>query len=677
VNSNPIQASIVPDLQAECVYALVRVNSKDVRALIDTGSPITVASASLCQNLEILPYNGSFRSYTGHRLDVLGYTELQIGYRGRMCPIPAVVVRNPQFEMLLGINWIRKYVPPNHGTWDLDSIQVGEGEVSAPIVESELRTESEPTMEVEVDTVDDDELILGGGFVDPDGPHAFDIVAVVNTDEMVELQAKDPYCLAMRSRDEFVLRRGVLCKVYAVTTGPLYRIVVPAAMRETILIQAHDANMSGHLGVDKTMARIQQSYYWPGLRASVEKYVRSCSTCQHRNIAKCQLKAPLQILPTVGVFQRIYMDFVICPKSARGHTSILTVICSTSKFLVAVPMRSQSAIATATALIEHVFLVYGFPNELFSDRGTNFTSEIVRSVTYLMNVHSVFSSAYSPHSSGQVERVNQTVVDILAKIVESERVRWSDLLPYAVWAYNSSVHSSTGFSPYQVVFGLAPRDPRLDMTVFDEATPLVSVEDHVKYGFTKIRERVHQNIDIAKVRYKKNADRSVRRDQEFAVGEKVLVKNQKGTKFEDRFTGPFRILRILNPASLWVRDDVISREFSVNVDKCKRFVERADEDNVVETDSQPAIENVSPPISSQSVPAASQSPPSDRPPSVPVSPSAPQRPLMGGYFSLIQDPPNSQASLPPESTVPRKVHVDSNASRRPIDRSPYDLRPRV
>src|SRR5579863_6289232 len=114
----------------------------------------------------------------------------------------------------------------------------------------------------------------------------------------------------------------------------------------------------------------------------------------------------------------------------------------------------------------------------------------------------VFSSAYSPHSSGQVERVNQTIVDILAKLVKDEPIRWSDLLPYAVWSYNSSVHSSTGFSPFQVVFGLQPKDPNLDSFEAIRGTPLMSVADHVKFGFTEIRKKVRSNLQIAAAQYK-------------------------------------------------------------------------------------------------------------------------------------------------------------------------------
>lgn len=465
-----------------------------------------------------------------------------------------------------------------------------------------------------------------------------DFVGMVQTEELIDLQQRDPYCLAVKDRDEFVTRNGVLCKVYSITTGPMYKIVVPSSLREMLIVQAHDATTSGHMGIEKTLARVQVSYFWPNMRAAVEKYVRSCSVCQHRNIAKYQLKAPMQALPIVAVFQRVYMDYVICPRSSRGHSSILTVICSTSKFLIAIPMKSQSAVATALALLEKVFLIFGFPAELCSDRGTNFTSDVVRTITNLLGIHSIFSSAYSPHTSGQVERVNQSIIDVLAKVTKDEPLRWSDILPYAVWAYNSAQHASTGFSPYQVLFGAVPKDPNLDPASFNESTPLSSVEDHVKFGFTHVRQKVRSNLENAIFRYKKNADRSVRRDSPFVPGEKVLIKNQKSTKLGDRYIGPFKIIRIINPASLWVRDEVIGREFSVNLDKVKRYVERP---------TQP--EDFGVVIMEESVPI--------------VQPAL--------------SPPPNPVTIPVCPPAPKARRIDSNPSRRPIDRDPYELRPRT
>ena len=737
-----IQASIIPDLESPCLYLDISVNGRQLSALFDTGSPISVVTAELCGDREVLPYGNRFRSCTGHSLDIVGYTIMDFVFESRLCPIPCVVVRNSAYPVLLGMNWIRKHIQPEDDIWRAHGQDDGNDvrlDVSPIHETSETQDDADdggilplvesPDLTVEPEWVEQE----------PQTPceEQWDTcVGLVQADEMAEMQGKDPYCVAMRDKPEFVTRKGILHKVYSVGTGPVYRIVVPAPLREILVAQAHESITTGHVGSDKTFARIQQGYFWPGMRSLIEEYVKSCKLCQKRNLAKRQLKAPLQMLPIVGVFQRLFMDYVICPKSSRGHTSILTVICSTSKFLVAIPMRSQTAVATAGALLERVFLIYGFPVEIFSDRGTNFISQVVRGITGLLGIHSKFSSAYSPHSSGQVERVNQSIIDILSKTVADEPLRWSDLLQYAVWAYNSAVHSSTGYSPYQVVFGIVPKDPSLDALGMDEGTPLVSIEDHVRHGFTHVRDKVRANIERARASYKKMADRSVRRDPPFVQGEQIMMKSRDGQKFDPRYVGPYEIRRIINPASLWVRDET-GREFSVNVDKCKRYVGRKDyprefdfmwEETAVPKTQENAQVTIPPkPLSPQTQENAQVTiPPKPLSPQIQIAqgpivprPPSPQTPLSPGPGQHIPSPTQPSTSwagahgftpplppplpmqqstsragvqgfvppLPPSPPMqqdPRpqrrpqtpRPRGDSNPSRRPIERDPYLLRDR-
>jgi len=644
-SKNGILASNFNGIESPCIYLRVAIRDRVVDGLFDTGSPITAISADLCRDYKLSPYEGSFRSCTGHSLNIVGCTIVDMVYKDKPCPIPCVVVKNPVCPLILGMNWITRYCPvnlDNDGSGQVGNTdhQVAENKNQADVIDLDGSEFSEGVNVENVDSrvADIQESVSDTDNEMPDleGDESGEVVAMIQGDDLRDAQGRDIYCQSMKVSKDFVLRDGVLYKVYAIGTGPIYRAVIPVSMREAMVSQAHDSATAGHVGVDKTLARLKQSYFWPGMKSYVEKYVGSCGKCQTRNIAKMQLKAPIQLLPVVGVFQRVYMDFVICPKSSRGHSSILTVIDSTSKFLIAIPMRTQDAIATATALIMHVFLIFGFPHELFSDRGTNFTSDIVKTITHVLGIHSVFSSAYSPHSSGQVERVNQTIIDIVAKVVKDEPKRWSDLLPYAVWAYNSAVHSSTSFAPYHVVFGIPPKDPNIHPMEPGDMTQLTSVLDHVKFGFTTVRDRVRENITHAASLYKRYADKSVRRDPEFTVGEQVLVRAHTSPKFGERFGGPFTILRIINPASLWIRDEVTTRQFSVNVDKCKRYVSRG---------VQPKDFDI--------VVVEQQEEPSSPPPN------------MSGV-------PN----CPPAPSSIRVRGVDTNPSRCPIQRDPYELRVR-
>src|SRR5277367_1766137 len=106
------QASIVPDLETPCTYLQVSIDNRYHSALFDTGSPISVVTADLCGNRKIMPYMGKFRSCTGHSLDILGYATIEFDFNGRQCPIPCIVVSRSACPVILGMNWIVKYVRP-------------------------------------------------------------------------------------------------------------------------------------------------------------------------------------------------------------------------------------------------------------------------------------------------------------------------------------------------------------------------------------------------------------------------------------------------------------------------------------------------------------------------------------------------------------------------------------
>jgi hypothetical protein len=148
-----------------------------------------------------------------------------------------------------------------------------------------------------------------------------------------------------------------------------------------------------------------------------------------------------------------------------------------------------------------------------------------------------------------------------------------------VWSYNTAGHCATGYSPYQVVFGIPPKEPNLEPSRFRECTQLSSLDDYVRFGCSVIRNKVRENILKARVGYKTQADKFVRRDA-FNAGEKVLVRNVVGShKFGNRFNGPYVVFKVINPTSVMLKDPVTNREFSANVDKCKKYNERESSDS--------------------------------------------------------------------------------------------------
>ena len=107
----------------------------------------------------------------------------------------------------------------------------------------------------------------------------------------------------------------------------------------------------------------------------------------------------------------------------------------------------------ARLLMEHIICRYGVPLELLSDRGADFLSELVTEVCRLAGIKKLNTSAYHPQTDGMVERFNRTLTDV---VVHGNQ--WEQYLNYLLFDYGVKPHSSTGASPFQLLYG---RDARL------------------------------------------------------------------------------------------------------------------------------------------------------------------------------------------------------------------------
>ena len=123
----------------------------------------------------------------------------------------------------------------------------------------------------------------------------------------------------------------------------VYQIVVPTVHRREVLELAHDLPMSGHLGVRKTHNRILQHFFWPGLKRDVAKWCKECHTCQLGGKPNQKIpQAPLHPIPAFDEpFSHIIIDCVgPLPKTKSQNEYLLTIMCSSTRFPEAIPLRS-------------------------------------------------------------------------------------------------------------------------------------------------------------------------------------------------------------------------------------------------------------------------------------------------------------------------------------------------
>ncbi|MGH0122279.1 UNVERIFIED_CONTAM: hypothetical protein FKN15_040606, partial [Acipenser sinensis] len=203
--------------------------------------------------------------------------------------------------------------------------------------------------------------------------------------------------------------------------------------------------------------RIVQRFYWIGIRKTVEHFCKSCPTCQ-RTSPRPHLRAPLKPMPIIDVpFERIAMDFVgPLSRSARGHEYVLVILDYATRYPEAIPLRNMASKTVAKELVQ-VFSRVGIPREILTDQGTPFINRLMQDLCATLRIKPIRTSVYHPQTDGLVERFNKTLKAMLRKVIGKDGKDWDLLLPYLMFAVREVPQASTGFSPFELLYGRQPR----------------------------------------------------------------------------------------------------------------------------------------------------------------------------------------------------------------------------
>src|ERR1044072_8468760 len=198
------------------------------------------------------------------------------------------------------------------------------------------------------------------------------------------------------------------------------------------------------------------------MKRDIARYVAECDVCRHIKAEHQRTAGTLQTFPSPEwKWDKVSMDFITgFPKTQKGNDAIFVVIDRLSKVAHFLPIcESITASQLADLYVLRVVSLHGVPLEINSDRGSLFTSRFWQSFQNVMGTHLSFSTAFHPQSSGQVERVNQVLEDMLRACVISFGKNWEKSLPFAEFAYNNSFQSSLGMAPFEFLYGRKCRTP--------------------------------------------------------------------------------------------------------------------------------------------------------------------------------------------------------------------------
>lgn len=290
-----------------------------------------------------------------------------------------------------------------------------------------------------------------------------------------------------------------------------------------IIHELHGGGLGGHFGRDKTMALVQERYYWPKMMRDVERYVSRCMTYQQAKGGK-QNSGLYQPLPIPSSsWEDISMDFVLgLPRTKRGNDAIYVVVDRFSKMAHFIPCKNTTdASHTAHLSFKEVVRLHGVPKTITSDRDTRFMSHFWRTLWKLMATKLQFSSTCHPQTDGQTEVVNRTLGNLLRCLASNSPRQWDLVIPHAEFAYNSSRNRSTQKAPFEIVYGRNPSHI-LDRVPIPNIGKSSMEAEEFNSHIRDIQEQVHANLERAYDSYKRGVD-AHRRHVEFEEGDLVMA----------------------------------------------------------------------------------------------------------------------------------------------------------
>jgi hypothetical protein len=224
------------------------------------------------------------------------------------------------------------------------------------------------------------------------------------------------------------------------------------------------------------------SYFWPSIFKDCIEVVKKFPPCQIFQKKARTHPAPLHPIVIIDPFSKWGIDFMQCkPTSVGGHGYIIIVIDYFTKWVEAMPTFLNDGRTATLFVFNHIIARFGVPQAIVTDHGSHFQNQMMGELHTKLGFLHENSSPYYPQENGQVEAINKVLKTMLQRMVGVNKTSWHLHLFSALWAYRTSVKTTTGFTPFQLVYrieAVLPIEceiPSLKLTV--ELLPHTFVEE--------------------------------------------------------------------------------------------------------------------------------------------------------------------------------------------------------
>ena len=280
----------------------------------------------------------------------------------------------------------------------------------------------------------------------------------------------------------------------------------------------------------------------------VQRHYKQCIKCQQAKQTKPQ-RAPLINVPIGRPWQMVAVDILEVPLSRNNNRYLMQDYFT--KWADAIPLPDQTARRISSELVK-LFSTLGPPQVLHSDQGRNFESALLAQTLQAFGISKSRTSAYHPQGDGLVERFNRSLLQLLRTYVERQE-EWEQFLPLLLYAYRTSVHYSTGVSPFTLMYGRNPSvssfSPVTPTTAFDSTSYPAYLQAKLAVMYDFVETNLAAAADRQKAVYDQHSS-----EPHFAVGDPVWLSIPTAGKLDPRWEGRWSIMSIKSPVNMEISD---------------------------------------------------------------------------------------------------------------------------
>ena len=376
---------------------------------------------------------------------------------------------------------------------------------------------------------------------------------------------------------------------------PKSQIIIPNndKLIRAIMYEYHDNVLSGHLGVNKTLHKVQQKYFWNNMEKDCKQYIRSCDQCQrHKPNAPNPKNRPLNPSLPTNPNTIVAIDLIgPLPTSNRNHNKYAAVMVDNfTKWCVVTPLKNKEAGTVAEAIFTHWYCILGIPYAINTDQGSEFTNDLIKRLNMRMNVGYQTTTPFYPQPNGQVERMNQSLKECVATFVEDQPGSWDLYLPTVAFAFNTALHSSTGFTPFFLTFGREARQPMdiLQGSYRDLKNDLDQYQLEMTVHLRRAHDIVRKKLEANAITMKKHWDSKIKHHYIFKKGDLVSMYHPKIHKeneesdhsqaWKSSWPGPYKVVKPAhkdNQDVYEILNESNGRVWTVNVHKLRPYTPRS------------------------------------------------------------------------------------------------------